>query len=366
MPQWKRPGVIHAAPDVDISFLKRRPVYAQMQLDQRNRLNIPIHWGEKVVSVLEKHDSVIVTTASGKEYIGDICIGANGIGSYIPGFNAGPDVAIQDSGYAVARVAFPRTAIKNGTPATYVGSDIHLILFLTPDWVAFALTHPDNDDAQESWSNLKDSAVLISYLEKASDEWDPAVLDFVRSSPTGVVDWRLRWRDGVRQWTSEGGRLVRLGDSAHVFFPTAGNGAVQALEDAISLAECLRIAGKSLAPQATKVHNCLRFERVSILQQTGFLNREELHNANITAIEADRKNANIGFFKIGRWVWNYNPETYARENFDACLAHQDGAQFQNTNIPPGHKYQEWNLESEQKRMRAGIRSNLKWNGDWSA
>ena len=85
------------------------------------------------------------------------------------------------------------------------------------------------------------------------------MLDFVRSAPTGIVDWKLRWRDGTEQWTSESGRLVRIGDSAHAFFPTAGNGAVQGLEDAVSLAECLRIAGKKGLTQATKVHNKLRY-----------------------------------------------------------------------------------------------------------
>jgi hypothetical protein len=156
MPEWKRLGVVSAAPDVDISFLKRRPVYAQMQLDQAKRLGIPIHWGENVVCTQEQGDTVTVTTASGKQFTGDLCIGANGIGSSVPGFEAGPEIAVQDSGYAVARVAYPRAAIKDGSPASmllknidtrpefrvYVGKDIHLILFLTPDWVAFAFTHP--------------------------------------------------------------------------------------------------------------------------------------------------------------------------------------------------------------------------------
>jgi len=155
-PEWNRVGVVHAAPDVNISFLKRRPVYAQMQLDQVNRLNIPVHWGEKVVSVQENDHNVILKTASGKEITCDICIGANGIGSVIPGFDTGPDIAVQDSGYAVARAASTRSAILDGSPAAslmkaidvrpefrvYVGKDIHLILFLTPDWVAFAFTHP--------------------------------------------------------------------------------------------------------------------------------------------------------------------------------------------------------------------------------
>ena len=103
------------------------------------------------------------------------------------------------------------------------------------------------------------------------------------------------------------------------------------------------------------------------MQQTGFLNREELHNADIAAISENSEKATIGFFKIGRWTWNHNPEVYARDNYEACLAHLvDGTPFHNTNVPPGHVYQPWNLKSEKDRMQAGIKSNLKQNGDWSA
>ena len=42
----------------------------------------------------------------------------------------------------------------------------------------------------------------------------------------------------------------------------------------------------------------------SILQQTGFLNREELHNVELASIQANSKVSDVGFFKIGKWVWN--------------------------------------------------------------
>lgn len=165
-PEWKRPGAVHSAPDVDISFLKRRPVFAQMQLDQCARLNIPIHWGEKVVRVEEQQDRVCVNTTTGKVFDGDLCVGANGIGSKITGFETGPEIAVQDSGYAVARVAFPRSDIKPGSLAhtlvenveeypsfrTYLGDDIHLILFLTKDWVAFCFTHAVSSPSLSAFS----------------------------------------------------------------------------------------------------------------------------------------------------------------------------------------------------------------------
>lgn len=175
-PEWNR-GIVHAAPDVSISFLKRRPVWAQMQLDQLNRLKVPVYMGDKAVSVCEEEERVIVTTSSGNQFVCDVCIGANGVGSIIPGFDTGPEIAVQDTGYAIARLAFPRSAIKEGSPAstilnsagsrpefrTYVGNDIHLILFLTQDWVAFAFTHRVSDDSRERKSdNFRPSRTNVS------------------------------------------------------------------------------------------------------------------------------------------------------------------------------------------------------------
>ena len=155
VPEWKRPGAVHSAQGVDISFLKRRPVYAQMQLDQLARLGVQVHWGQNVTSVQESDDRVVVKTASGEQLTADICIAANGIGSTIDGFRSISDIQVQDTGYAVARVAFPRSVIKPNSRAAslmtnvdaqpqfrvYLADDVHLILFLTKDWVAFCFTH---------------------------------------------------------------------------------------------------------------------------------------------------------------------------------------------------------------------------------
>lgn len=125
-----------------------------MQLKQLERLGVPVHYGSQVVRIDEDNDKVTCVTASGKTYEGDLCIIANGVDRAIEG-GAGTSVKVQDSGYAVARVAFPASTIKPGSPASallkdvkehpdfrvYVGKDIHLILFLTPDNVAWVFTH---------------------------------------------------------------------------------------------------------------------------------------------------------------------------------------------------------------------------------
>ncbi|QIW99808.1 hypothetical protein AMS68_005326 [Peltaster fructicola] len=370
-PDWTKHREESAAPDVSISFIKRRPVFTTMLYNQCIRLGIPVVFSQHARSIEETSDAVVVTTADGTHYHGDLCIAADGIGSSLTKNLTGHEEAVKDSGYAAARAAFPRSAIKPGSPAasllakveeeaefrTYLGDDLHLILMLTKDY--------SDGHAAESWHNLREPSVFIEQLEQKTKGWDAAVIDFIRQIPTKVVDWGLRWRNPSEQWTSLGGRVLKAGDSAHAYLPTAGNGAVQALESAISIAECLRLGGKDGVPWSTKVHNHLRFQRTSILQQAGFNNRDELHHADLEAISKSRELSDIGFFKQGGWSWKHRPETYATQNYDQCLSHlRDGAAFVNTNLPPGHLYQPWSMESEDERMASKTASDLKKNGYW--
>lgn len=95
------------------------------------------------------------------------------------------------------------------------------------------------------------------------------------------------------------------------------------------------------------------------------MNVDELHRANLDALEDAPEDFDVGFYKIGAWVWAHDAEVYAQENYEDCLAAlRTHKEFVNTNLPPGHKYQPWSLESEKKRMMSGIRSGLKENGYW--
>lgn len=81
----------------------------------------------------------------------------------------------------------------------------------------------------------------------------------IRNIPESkLISWKLCWRNPQTKWTSSGGRIIQLGDSAHAFIPSSIMGATTALEDAQSLAECLRIAGNKKADVGTKVHEVLR------------------------------------------------------------------------------------------------------------
>lgn len=156
-PEWRRPGAPEksAAPDVSVSFIKQRPVFTNMLYDQCMRLGIPVLFGQKADSATESETGVEIRTEDGTRYTGDVCVAAAGIGSSFTRSLAMPEPPVQDSGYAIARMAFPRSAIKPDSPAAellktvdtqpefrvYLGEDLHLILYLTTDNVGFAYTH---------------------------------------------------------------------------------------------------------------------------------------------------------------------------------------------------------------------------------
>lgn len=90
-------------------------------------------------------------------------------------------------------------------------------------------------------------------------KWSPTFQRLVKCSPpNSIINFELWWRDPQLRWASPSSRVVQIGDSAHSFLPSSGNGATQAFEDAVSLASCLQVGGKKNVQQAVEVHTKLR------------------------------------------------------------------------------------------------------------
>ena len=164
------------------------------------------------------------------------------------------------------------------------------------------------------------------------------------------------WRDPQPTWTSPAGHLVQVGDAAHTFLPSSGNGGNQAIEDAVSLAACLDIAGKDGIPLATRTHNLLRFERVSCLQALGVVNQQMIQSGDGDGKKKVRHH-------MGKWIFAHDPEAYAYDNFEMAAKHvTEGTVFQNTNIPPGMVYKPWTIDGLLDAKEKGEQTVL--DGDW--
>ncbi|MCJ1419423.1 hypothetical protein MMC32_005778 [Xylographa parallela] len=209
---------------------------------------------------------------------------------------------------------------------------------------SFSLVAGRKDDglATESWHNSTKIEDVLKYTAQVPG-WPEIMNRTIRTAPEdGIIDWKLMWRDPQPQWASPGGRVVQLGDAAHTFIPSSGNGATQAIEDALSLATCLRLGGKDHVPTAVKVHVKLRYDRASCCQKLGFANQESYHSVGKAAVAG---NPNALKPRYGSWIWKHDPEQYAIESYEkvaGCL--KTGHEWMNTNIPPGYVPRPWSID----------------------
>lgn len=167
-------------------------------------------------------------------------------------------------------------------------------------------------------------------------------------------------RNPSSTWASPAGRVLQLGDAAHPNVPSSAFGAGAAIEDGVTIATCLQLAGRNV-PLATAVHSRLRFARCSIAQQMGIRNMQKWQHVDF---EAMRQNPSIVAPKAPKWILRHDPERYAYENFG--LAADDimgGRPFENTNIPDGAPYKPWKLEDMIKKIKMG--EQIAVEGDWS-
>lgn len=221
------------------------------------------------------------------------------------------------------------------------------------------VVRPDHGSAAESWSH-KASIDEVLAVTSTVPGWPEVGDRVIRTTPpdSSIVDWKVMWRDPQPNWTSPGGRIIQLGDAAHTFLPSSGNGGTQAIEDAVSLATCLSIAGNDHINEATRVHNLLRFERVSSLQAFGVVNREKF-----SSTPKGGKQSGKSPVHLGRWIWDHDPERYALENYEKALAHLTaGIPFQNTNTPPGQVYKPWTIDTLLAAAERGEQTVL--DGNW--
>ncbi|KAF4469575.1 hypothetical protein FALBO_3520 [Fusarium albosuccineum] len=351
-------------------------------LRQAERIGLKVEWGCKVVEFWEDLEQGAggVVLENGEKRTADIVVAADGLRTKSNTIVPGMPSELKTSGKAIYRAGFPiEHALKDPTVREmwnfdpegqpiwqfWLGNGAHAMIAMTRDLAFWSFIHSHDETAAESWVPDVDPAEVVSAMGKNAAV-HPAVAAFIRTAPKGsVVNWQLKFRDPHEQWTSPGGRVVQLGDAAHAFLPTSGNGATQAIEDGVTLATCLQLAGKAQAANATKAYNKLRFQRVSCGQKMGFVNQQLKQHTDWEAID---KNPALIRSRYPKWVWSHDPEAYAYEKFAEALHHvlSDGeVPLINTNYPKGHKFRKWTMKEVQEQIAAGQKLEELQDGDWA-
>jgi salicylate hydroxylase len=159
-----------------------------------------------------------------------------------------------------------------------------------------------DEPLKESWSAVGDPLGLAREFAG----WDPLVETIIAQVKT-TFRWGLFDREPLPIWTR--GRLTLLGDAAHPMLPHAGQGANQAIEDAIALATVLSRANRESAPRALVIYETLRRAR------TGGVQRMSRFNGALYEAISDDLRARDGQLaaqpQARAWIWNYDAEAEA-------------------------------------------------------
>lgn len=197
--------------------------------------------------------------------------------------------------------------------------------------------------------------------------WARIFKELVKLTPSKtIINFELFWRNPQPSWASPNALVVQIGDAAHSFLPASGNGATQAIEDAISVASCLQLGGRNNIAQAVRAHIRFRFVRNACAQKLGFSNAELLQDTDWSQVELNPRKAQP---KLPRWVWSHDPEEYAYENYDRMVKDmsEDAPYGEDNsvppNYPPGYRYEPWSIEEIMDDIRNGRPVNL-GPGDW--
>jgi salicylate hydroxylase len=194
----------------------------------------------------------------------DIVIGADGIHSAVRPLIA-PKIDARFSGLCAFRCLVPaenapEMALRP-VQSLWLGPGRHFVHYPISrgTLVNVVAIVPAGDWRNESW--MADGEISDLIDEFAG--WDDRVHQLIVSA-SNTKRWAMYDRAPLEQWTA--GRIALLGDAAHAMLPFFAQGAAQAIEDAVVLADCLQRADRDSVRQALRRYETIRRPRASEVQ----------------------------------------------------------------------------------------------------
>jgi salicylate hydroxylase len=232
-----------------------------------------LHTGHRCVTVSQDERSAQVTFDNGVSAEADVVIGADGIHSVVQGHVTQPRPPVF-SGRISYRGVLPADRIpgweRDEAGMWNGGGKTFLTFPLRAGELRNFVGHvPADERMRESWSAPCDPADLAAEFSG----WDPRLSELFSGVET-AFRWGLYDRDPLPRWTN--GRVTLLGDAAHAMLPHLGQGANQAIEDAMALAILIRDVSTDDLPGSLVRYERLRRERTDMIQQGSRINGNRL------------------------------------------------------------------------------------------
>lgn len=218
-----------------------------------------LRMGAEVTSFVQDADGVTARLADGDEVRGDVLIGADGIGSAIRRQVHGDTPPVY-AGYTAWRAVcdFTHPRVPVGEMWIHWGPGARILHYHVSDqrvyWLALAKAPPRGEDSEGG----RKAAVLERY-----GGWPEAIGELLQATEeSAILRQDIIDRDPLPRWGVR--RVTLLGDAAHPMSPNMAQGAGQAIEDAVSLADALA-AGPSEPAEALRAYEDRRVERANAM-----------------------------------------------------------------------------------------------------
>ncbi len=264
-----------------------------------------VRTGHKCVGFEQDGRGATISFANGERAEADVVIAADGIHSRLQQFVVAPSAPVSSGTVAYRGIVLAHSvAWPAGIMRNWLGAGRHFLVYPVR---AGALLNcvgvvPTDEEMKESWSAPGDPRALA----REFTGFDPMVGTLI-ARIASTFRWGLYDREPLPTWTR--GRLTLLGDAAHPMLPHTGQGANQAIEDAVTLAAVLSRSEPSSAARALQVYESLRRERCARIQRTSRINGARYDASDINLAERDRQLSAQPQERA--WIWNHDAELEA-------------------------------------------------------
>ncbi len=221
-----------------------------------------------VTAIHDDADGVTVTLADGRTERGDALIGADGIHSAVRTHLLG-ELPLRHAGYFAWRGVAPGSFVDRGVVFETWGRGARFGV-VSIDRAGGAESDRGaarslNDGDRTYWfAVLNGAAASPPPLRDAFAAWHAPIPALLAATPDAqIICNDIHELPALPHWGK--GRVTLLGDAAHAMTPNLGQGACQAIEDAIVLADCLS-RGPTDPTVALREYERLRRPRATWIQ----------------------------------------------------------------------------------------------------
>lgn len=229
---------------------------AELHDQLRNALGQELHLGMECMAVTEEAHGVRVHFRNGEEVLGDLVIGADGLHSQVRAGLHGQQPP-RYAGYTAWRGVTPFDH-KRLQPGETWGRGVRFgqipmqgerVYWFAAYNTAAGQHSPDGEQAE---------------LLRLFGNWHDPIRALIAVTPaSAILRNDIYDRPPLKQWGR--GRVTLLGDAAHPMTPNLGQGACQALEDAVVLAKQLQATAD--IPSALRAYEAARIPRTTMIVQ---------------------------------------------------------------------------------------------------